>query len=218
MSTMSATDETAAADGFTDEPPTTVVESDTAMVDGTDLAWSQAIDTDDEPGHRSWVRTAALATGIVAAGSAIAAGLWLGVPGFKQAVTNRVAPQPTSSAAPSTVAAAPTPKYCAPGHNADRGCLPVVVAAPPTVTVTPTTLSPQDRDARFVALVAPKLPAKYDEGLPTVAQSLCRDIAEGNETKATWLARLLRNADDVTVDGGTFFVNTAVQMYCPQYR
>lgn len=127
-------DNTRSAEDFADELETTGLP--TASAQTPELAWS-LYDSDIEPQRRSWPRTAALATGILAAGTGIAAGLWLGVPGFKQTVTNHVAPQRTTTETTMTPAAAPrTTPHCAPGHNADKGCLPVVVPGPATVTVT----------------------------------------------------------------------------------
>lgn len=107
-----------------DEPETTSVPTSAAPT--PELAWS-ADDGDDESQRRSWPRTAALATGIVAAGAAIGAGLWLAVPGFKTTVTNHVVPQHSTT---TTVAAAPS-------------------TTPPTVTVVkpsvPPVLSADDR-------------------------------------------------------------------------
>ncbi|WP_139334608.1 DUF732 domain-containing protein [Mycobacterium colombiense] len=121
------------------EPETTDMPTSAAQT--PELAWSLD-DGDIEPQHRSWPRTAALATGILAAGSSIAAGLWLGVPGFKHTVTNVVAPHTSLVAPTKEVMLAPVTTtvaaHCAPGHNADKGCLPVVVPGPTTVTVTAT--------------------------------------------------------------------------------
>jgi hypothetical protein len=83
---------------------TSVVEHDTGTVDAAELAWSQADDDTDVIQRRSWHRTWGLATGIVACGSALAAGLWLAIPGFRTAQPNHVA-RPTVSAAPTTTKA-----------------------------------------------------------------------------------------------------------------
>lgn len=91
-----------------------------------ELAWSQDDETDEQ--HRSWTRTAALAAGITTSSAAIAAGLWLGLPGFKTMVANHVAP-PTSTSRPLPAMAAPT----TPPTTV------TVTAAPPAPTTSRTT-------------------------------------------------------------------------------
>lgn len=52
---------------------------------------------------------------------------------------------------------------------------------PQTVTVTaqPPAPAPTDRDAAFIALVAPNLPAGLSDRLPQVAQDVCSDVGGG---------------------------------------
>jgi hypothetical protein len=89
-----------------------------------------------------------------------------------------------------------------------------------TVPAAPTTtapLSPEDRDARFVARVHQNLPPVFYDRPVEGAQNLCREIATGDATKHSDVAYLV-TLHGVTVEQATFWFDTAVETYCPQYK
>jgi hypothetical protein len=161
----------------------------------------------------------------VLVGTVAVAVITLGAMYVDQLMTKPAAPEPVH----------PWP-WCAPGVHSQDGatCIekptPSSAASPPTpatVTVTaepspaPSTVAaaPTDRDAQFVALVAPKLPPKYNQGLPDVAHEVCADLAGGQLAGQVIETFKNKHPDDpaLTWDGLQFFVTNAVQTYCPQY-
>lgn len=200
------TDDTQAAPP-PDDPETSVIDSDTVAAPEPSHAWS----LDDEPdelaparhGRIVWAGLAILVAGIVAAVILLGTTFFGWLP-LKHAEPRAI---PATTTATKPVAAPPVP---APAPTA-------------TVTVTPTTpaaLSPEERDARFTALIAAKIPMKYTQGLPLVAEHTCEAIGQG-ESQQQRVSDILDNVasegKSLTWDQATFFVTTAVQMYCPQY-
>jgi Protein of unknown function (DUF732) len=176
-----------------DDPETTIVATDTAAA--PELAWS--VDDDDEqPEHRSWEDAGSAAGLIVAVCAAVAVVVYVvhTMGGHHDAAV-------PSRAVITTVhptAAAPAP------------------AVTTTVTVTPTPVLPVDKDARFLALIEPlHLGPGYIS--PQSARSGCRELEEGNGTRASWIARALENAPALSIDQVTGAINTAVEVYCPEY-
>lgn len=207
-------DDTAAADGFTDEPQTTEVPPATTAA--PELAWSAAIEL-DEPGHPSWMRTTALATGIVAAASVIAAGLWFAAPGFRTAVTNRVEPQRTS-AAPTTTVVAPVVAAPQVTTTVPVPTVTVTAAAPaPTTTpeVAPTT--PDDRYLRMLAADGVPVPS------PDVAirngRHVCAVMAADPRLTPVQVADALSAQSGLSWSNADSVVQAAILVYCDQlYR
>lgn len=162
-------------------------------------AWSLDYETanDESPGH-SRVVTA----GLVALVAGVAAtGIWLGSTFVTRPASKHVERSSVPTTTTTQPVAAPPP--------APTTVTSTVTAAPPT-TATPT---PEQRDAQFVALVAPKLPAKYRDGLPKVAQSVCVDIAQGRSESQEVASFFTRHPDDDTLtwDGLNFFVTVVAK-------
>lgn len=159
-----------------DEPETTSVPTSAAPT--PELAWS-ADDGDDESQRRSWPRTAALATGIVAAGAAIGAGLWLAVPGFKTTVTNHVVPQHSTT---TTVAAAPS-------------------TTPPTVTVVkpsvPPVLSADDQRLLYQLRSVEGYEADNPALVVAHAHRYCELIQQGFSGYQAWQGVVSESNNDV---------------------
>ena len=119
-STQAAGDETRASEHGADAD-TTIVEPTATGERKPELAWS--VDDDEpEPQQRSWARTAGIAAGITACGTALAAGLLLAIQGFKHDASNTVEPQRTAptttvAVAPTTTAPAPTSPHASDAAN-----------------------------------------------------------------------------------------------------
>jgi heme/copper-type cytochrome/quinol oxidase subunit 2 len=199
---MKTSDDTAAASPA-DEPETTV--SKTAHVDRSELAWSLDDDS-DEPQRQPW-RSVWGIVAVIAACSVVVAGV-IGLVVWLVSRSGHDVPPPKPSAAPtvSSSVAAPAPTSTVPPVTT------VTVTAPPTTT---TSLTPQERDAQFVALVAPKLPSWANDRLPLVGQDICKGIGEGKSQAE--LVDIEQRLGDLTWDAANFLVTTAVQTYCPQY-
>jgi Protein of unknown function (DUF732) len=191
-------DDTAAAPEKTNQVPPGLNDDTTAVpttvVDRDLLAWGSA-DDDAEATHRSWPATWVAAAAVLGGAVLLAGGVWIATNGRHDASLHE-------SALPVTVR-------------------PSVAAVTTTVTPAPVTApeppaeSPADKDARFLALLAPQHISTWDR-ITGYAQGLCRSIAKGDTTRAGETARLL-GYPDLTVDQATFLVNTAVAVYCPQY-
>lgn len=125
-----------------------------------------------------------------------------------------------------------TPKPFASKHDSDpltcgeAGTIPCASALPtaatkgPALTVPPTRLlTPEERDAAFVAEVAPKLPARYNDRLPALAREICLRVGDGEPVAQVIQTYLDKHPDDpdLTYAGLSFFVNDAIRTYCPQY-
>jgi Protein of unknown function (DUF732) len=185
---------TAAAEPTTEIPPATHA--------AAELAWS--VDTEpaevEPPSTTSRLVWSALVALVVALAGAL---IFLGTTLFGSHDSKPV----EQSAKPTTtvqVAAPPPPAV-------------TVTAAPPAPSTT-VAAAPADRDAAFVAKVAPMLPPKYNDGLPTVAQDVCADIARGQSEYQVIESFKSKHSDDasLTWDGLHFFVTNAVQTYCPE--
>jgi len=175
-----------------DEPETVVVDSHTISVDRAALAWTLEDEAADKPQRRSWPRTVGLATGIAACCTALAAGLWFATPGLRPPSSNRPVP-PTVSAAPTS-----------------EPPIPSMLPSVPDAT-------PQDRDMRFLALMQRNMPPQYDVKMVESAHWTCDHLAAGTETKVSIVKQFITGTS-ITVDQATFFVNTAVDMYCPEFN
>jgi hypothetical protein len=93
--------------------------------------------------------------------------------------------------------------------------LAVLPVQPPVTTTAPVT--PEDKDARFLALLGPQhLDPKYMDRITGYAHDVCRSITDGDITRTGEIARLLKNTD-LTTDQATAMVNTAIEVYCPQF-
>jgi hypothetical protein len=201
---------------------------DTTMTDRSGLAWGADDDDDDEPQRRSWEDAGSAAAVILVGGVAAAVAVYVAVVSHHGHVTPAALPVTTTVSA--TVAAvAPDIHHvdpAAPGA-CDKSLLrmikdehgyPSVVCTMPSTTTMAAPVLPVDKDARFLALIGPQhLPAKAMDRITDAAQYLCREIAEGDETRTSWIARVLKLAPDMTVDQATFYVNTSIEVYCPQY-
>ena len=193
--------------GQPDEPETASVP--TAAAARPELAWSQDDESDEPVSERVPWLTAWGIVAVIAACSAVLAGalgigLWASRFGHSD-VSPVITTAPAVSAQPAPTVKPPPPST-------------VTVTAAPPAPPTTTTLTPQERDSRFVALVAPKLPPKYNDRLPETAQQVCVDIAQGRsqpQEVASFLGKH-PNDDELTWDGLSFFVATAVKMYCPE--
>jgi hypothetical protein len=114
--------------------------------------------------------------------------------------------------------------------HSQRGSVPVTarsapsssVMVSPAQTVAPASVpnaAPQDRDSRFLALMATQhLAPHFMDRITEAAQWECGQIAQGEETKASAIHRIMSGpGDDITWEQAEFFVNTSVDVYCPQY-
>ena len=166
------------------------------------LAWSDDDDDTEVIEIHSWRRALAIAGLLVVTLGGAAAAVYSDQGGTT--VVASYAPTPSV-----TMASWPTP-------------------APPmrwAPTTTPTPVLPVDKDARFLALIAPlHMAPRYTKGITESAQHLCRSIAEreeGKETRAKWIARILEigdgNGGDISIDQATGYVDAAIEVYCPQY-
>jgi hypothetical protein len=184
---------------MTDEPETSVIDSDTRQAAA--LAWSDD-DEPDQPQRHSWRVTWWYVTLIAGYSAVLALGvgavLWANTFHPHQPVDD--SPLPTTPPAVEPL----TPWSAAPPPVA------------PTSTVTQT-VTPADRDARFVAQVHANLPAVFYDGPVESAQNLCREIATGDGTKRSDIAVWV-TLPDVTVEKATFWWNLATSTYCPQYQ
>jgi Protein of unknown function (DUF732) len=216
---------------------TTWVPTDLATVDA--YAWGTE-PSDDElnerlspPLRHPWTRALAIAAGVLALGTVTAVvvatsgqhGNDLHGSALPVTVHSSAAAPVLSAPVVTTVTVVPTP-VAAPG-TCDKSQLrmiedehgyPSVVCTMPSVTTMAAPVLPVDKDARFMALIAPlHLPPKYLERITEVGPTYCRDIAEGNETRSRDIANGLQNAPDLTVDQVTVYVDSAIEVYCPQY-
>jgi hypothetical protein len=189
---------TAAAEPLTAELPP-------AKRPAAELAWSADDETEPEQtAHHSLLVWSALVALVVAIVGAL---VFLGTTYFASHDSRPVEP---SARPPAPVAAPPAPPT-------------VVVGAPlPSSTVTapppPSSLTPEEKDARFLALIEPEhLAPRLMDRITEAARDQCRKFAEGEETKATALRRILLNATDLSIDQGTAYIDDAVSIYCPQY-
>lgn len=167
---------------MTDEPDTQASEHGADADTSAELAWSQYDDTEVMQ-RRSWTRTVGLATGIVACGSVLAAGLWFGITGFRSAPANHVA-RPTVSAVPSTVtqtvSAAPAPP-----------------APPVAAPTTPATTTAQASDAANDQLFLQRLQTDgFNNNSPEMAgfaHQVCNSLRQGQPEAQVvqWLAAAL---------------------------
>jgi hypothetical protein len=84
--------------------------------------------------------------------------------------------------------------------------------APPAPAV------PEDKDAQFLALMETQhLAPNLMDRIVEAAHTVCDEIAEGN-TKAGFVRRILySHQGEETPEQARFFVDTAVNFYCPQY-
>jgi hypothetical protein len=191
---MTEPDDTAAGPE-PDDPPTTAC--DTTMADHGQLAWGSAADDETEVLRRSWPHTWGIAATVLGCAVMLAVGVYVW-----HAIGHHTDVQVS---APSVTAHPPVT---------------TTVAAPPvTVTQTSTTEPPADKDARFLALMdtqhyAPNLMNRIVQAAHTV----CDEIAEGN-TKAGFVRRIIySHPGEETPEQARFFVDTAVNFYCPQYN
>jgi hypothetical protein len=195
---MNDTDDTRQATSGA-EPETVIVPPETAVAE---LAWSQ--DTEELPAERrSWTDMRIVLAGAAALVAVAGASLWA----WHEIGKHRSGATPTASTNVTTVIVAPPPV--------------TVTAAPQPIPTTSQARTPQDRDARFLALVAAQhLPPKYaDQLTPQSAQADCRVLEDGLETKASDVTNILHNAGgDLSPEQAMFIVNTEVSMYCPQYN
>jgi hypothetical protein len=182
---------------------TTWVPADPATVDA--WAWSQGEDPEEPDSSGSdrhpWTRVLAIAAGVLALGTVTAVVV---------TANGQHANDLHESALPVTVhpsvAAAPpsAPVVAAPGFDIHQ------MSSAPVV--------PVDKDARFMALIEPQhYPPAVMDRITGYARGLCRSIAKGDTTRAGEIARVLGVATDLTIDQVTFLVNTAVEVYCPQF-
>jgi hypothetical protein len=225
---MAATDDTLAG-SLNDE--TAIVSRDAETRLGW-LAWSE-----DEPGpaplRQSWGMTWGHAAVIASCGAALAVAIgFAGWAMMSRPSDGPVVSHGTWAAAPAalppvtTVPAAVTPN-CAPGHNADWGCIPVPVSTPaavppPTVTVAPTTVtvapapSQADRDEQFLAgLTGAGLRITDVREAIGSAHSICAYLAAGHsEADAARTAQ--RNNASLGPADAVVLISTAVRVYCPE--
>jgi hypothetical protein len=116
-------------------------------------------------------------------------------------------------------------------HSARGSAVSVARGAPSSSAVVVPTVPPvdpssvpnavsQDKDSRFLALMATQhLAPHFMDGITEVAQWECGQIAQGEETKAGAIHRIVSGGGDpITWEQAEFFVNTSVDIYCPQYR
>jgi len=194
------------ADENTAEPETSTIDAATRAAPL--LAWSLVAES-DEP-QRQPPRSVWGIVGVIAACSLVAAGVtgivvWLSRP-------QRDVPPAPPTAQPTvtpSVSAAPVP---APVPSIVKQ----TISATPTATVP---VSPEDRDARFTALLMQQhLPPIFNDRPVEAAQGWCRSLAEGEYTKRTAIATILRSLNEVTLDQATFYMNAVVETYCPQYN
>lgn len=182
-------DDTRSAEGFTDEPETTVVESDTSTVDAHPLAWS----LDDEPDlklRQPW-RSAWGIAGLIAAAGAVALGAAVAI--WLSSLPVGVPPEAKPPASPS--------------------------ASPKTVTVTATTTKPTlvtMTETQFLADMRKFLPETLQGTIVADANVVCSDFGNGatytgevNHVHAV-LTGLSRAQSEILVDD-------AIKTYCPQY-
>lgn len=199
-----------------DEPETTSVPTSAAPT--PELAWSLD-DGTDEPQRHPWRSVWGLVA-LIAACSIVAAGgigivLWV----LRQHHDEPPPPaaQPTTTApATVTVTAAPTtapgPKYCEPGHNADKGCLPVVAETP-----APTTTGLQGADAKFVTFLRGSGPIGFNAISTTTAIAdahlVCEDLQQG-----TGFQNINDKLQNLSPNDIIWFVNVVPGFYCPQFH
>jgi hypothetical protein len=186
---MSTDDTTAAEHGADAE--TTIVPPPPS--DAPELAWST--DTGgEEPTNRHgrliWTGLAVLLVGVGGALSLLLSALF----GHH---TNSSGQQPIP---PATITVAAPP-------------VTVTVAPPPTTPISE--LSPQQRDAHFIALVTPQLPPNFSDRLPELGQDICKSVGRG-DTQAYEISVIMGNAPNLTWEQTHFLVTSAVQTYCPE--
>lgn len=196
-------DDTRSAEGFTDEPETTGLPTTAAPT--SDLAWSD--DDDDEPPQRAPWRSV---WGIVAVIAACATALGIAGGAVAYVLTSNDA-QPLPSK-PTTTAAQPV----TPPPTVTSVPAPSTSVVTQTVTPTTTSLSPEDRDARFIAQVHANLPKVFFDRPVEAAQGLCDELATGDQTKQSAMAAWLKSG--ITVENATVWWNLFTSTYCPQYR
>ena len=197
-------------------PETSAVDCPTHAADPTQLAWSLD-DGSDEPQRQSW-RSVFGVVAVIGVCGAMIAGVLVWVAGLSHPT---IAGHPTT-APPTQAAPAPGSTFAVPPPAPPSTVTQTVTAAPPTTT----SLSPQDRDTRFVALMSAQgLAPQYMDRIVEAAHGICDQIARGEYTKRSSVARMLNNVAidpqeyaPITLDQATFFVNTLVDTYCPQYN
>jgi hypothetical protein len=181
---------------------TTWVPADPATADA--LAWSEGDEPDDDQRH-PWTRVLAIAAGVLALGTVAAVAV---------ATSGQHGNDLHESALPVTV----HPSVAAPVLSAPvMPDIHHVGPAPAAATVLAVPAPPVDKDARFLALIGPlQLDPKYMDRITGYAHDVCRSITDGDITRTGEIARLLKNTD-LTTDQATAMVNTAIEVYCPQF-
>lgn len=197
-----STDDTAASEHGADAETTRVPPP--PPDDEPGLAWS--VDDDEMSTNRHgrlvWAGLAVLVVAVTAALVLLVSTL------FGRHTTNNPRPQPVPSPPVTTaVAAAPAPTAT------------VTVSVAPVPTTSPPETE-QDKDSRFLALMATQhlSPTSFNR-IAEAARNLCVEIATGDATKRSTIAYLVGGHPPLmTLDQATFYVNTAVNTYCPQYN
>jgi Protein of unknown function (DUF732) len=192
----------------TSDPETTIVATDTMAAPL--LAWGTEV-SDDElnerlspPLRHPWTRALAIAAGVLALGTVAA--VVVATSGRHGNDLRSALPVTVHSSAAAPVLSAPVMPDI---HHVGPAPAPATVLAVPA--------PPVDKDARFLALIGPlQLDPKYMDRITGYAHDVCRSITDGDITRTGEIARLLKNTD-LTTDQATAMVNTAIEVYCPQF-